>query len=249
MRRLRASHWVFVVLAVALGALFIRLGVWQLERLEQRRASNAAIQAQIDRPVVNLNSDPIPTDGLTYRRIRASGTFDPTQEIVLSNRAYSGQAGVHLVTPLRIEGRDAAVLVDRGWIPASQASPAERTSFAVSGTIEVAGIGRPSQQEPAIALLADPTRGPGSPPLDAWRFLDLSAIQPQVPYTLLPVILEASEPVGGVTPPKLQSEIDLSEGSHLSYAIEWFAFAAIALLGGAAWLVRSARTTRPGEPS
>jgi surfeit locus 1 family protein len=249
MRGLRASHWAFAVFAAVIGALCIRLGVWQLQRLEERRAGNAAILAQIDLPVVDLNSDPIPTDGLTYRRLRASGTFDPAQEIVLSNRAYSGQAGVHLVTPLRIEGREAAVLVDRGWIPTSQSSPGERTSFTLSGTVEVAGIGRPSQREPDIALLADPTRGPGSPPLDAWRFLDLSAIQPQVPYPLLPVILEVSEPVGGVTPPKLQSEIDLSEGSHLSYAIEWFAFAAIALLGGAAWLVRSARTTTSGKPS
>ena len=249
MRRLKPAHWAFVLVAVVIGALCVRLGVWQLERLDERRARNAAVQAEIDRPAVNLNTDPIPADGLTYRRIRASGTFDPAHEIILSNRAYSGQAGVHLVTPLRIEGRDVAVLVDRGWIPASQASPAERTSFAVSGTIEVAGIGRPSQQEPAIALLADPTRGPDSPPLDAWRFLDLSAIQPQVPYTLLPVILEASEPVGGISPPKLQSEIDLSEGSHLSYAIQWFAFAAIALLGAAAWLVRSARMATPGKPS
>jgi len=249
MRRLRASHWAFTVAAVVLGALCLRLGVWQLERLEERRARNAAIQSEIDRPALNLNTDPIPSDGLTYRRLRALGTFDPAHEIVLSNRAYSGQAGVHLVTPLRIEGLQAAVLVDRGWIPASQASPAGRASFAVSGTIEVAGIGRPSQQEPAIALLADPTRGPGSPPLDAWRFLDLSAIQAQVPYPLLPVILEAAEPVGGISPPRPQSELDLSEGPHLSYAIQWFAFAAIALLGGAAWLVRSARMTRSGPPA
>jgi len=249
MRRLRVAHWAFAGFALVVGALCIRLGVWQLERLEERRTRNAAIQTEIDRPVVNLNTEPIPSDGLTYRRIRASGTFDPAHEIVLSNRAYSGQAGVHLITPLRIDGADAAVLIDRGWIPASQASPAGRAAFAIGGTIEVTGIGRPSQQEPSIALLADPTRGPGSPPLDGWRFLDLPAIQTQVPNPLLPVILEASEPVGGMSPPKPQTEIDLSEGSHLSYAVQWFAFAAIALLGGAAWLVRSARRNLPRPPA
>jgi surfeit locus 1 family protein len=246
MRRLRAAQWAFLVFALAVGALCIRLGVWQLERLEQRRARNAAIQSQIDRPALTLNADPITPDGLIYRRLRASGRFDPAHEIVLSNRAYSGQAGVHLVTPLVLEGGDAAVLVDRGWIPASQASPTGRAAFDVHGTIEVIGIGRPSQQEPSIALLADLTRGPDSPPLEAWRFLDLTAIQSQIPYPLLPVILEAAEPVGGVSPPKPQTEIDLSEGPHLSYAIEWFAFAAIAWIGAGAWLKRSARSKAPG---
>jgi len=249
MRRLRLAHWGFAIFAVLVGALCIRLGVWQLDRLEERRARNATVQAQIDRPALDLNTDPAPADGWINRRLRALGTFDPAHEILLSNRAYSGQAGVHLVTPLILEGGDAAVLVDRGWIPASQALPAARAAFVVRGTIEVTGIGRASQQQPSIALLADPTRGPDSPPLDSWRFLDLTAIQSQMPYPLLPVILEASESAGGVSPPKPQSEIDLSEGPHMSYAIQWFAFAAIALLGGAAWLVRSARANPPGPPS
>jgi surfeit locus 1 family protein len=248
MRRLRAAHWAFLGFTLLVGAVCIRLGLWQLERLEERRARNAATQSRIDLPALNLNTDPVVADELIYRRLRATGTFDPDHEIVLSNRAYSGQAGVHLVTPLILEGRDAAVLVDRGWIPASQASPAGRAAFAVGGTVVAAGIGRPSQQQPAIALLADPTRGPGAPPLDAWRFLDLAAIQSQVPYPLVTVILEAAEPIGGVSPPKPQSEIDLTDGPHLSYAIEWFAFAAIALIGGAAWLVRSARM-KPAGPA
>jgi cytochrome oxidase assembly protein ShyY1 len=52
------------------------------------------------------------------------------------------------------------------------------------------------------------------------------------------VVLEATEPIGAQGLPKPQTEIDLSEGSHLSYAIQWFAFAAISFLGGIAWLAR-----------
>ena len=245
MRRLRPAQWGFALLTLVVGAVCIRLGFWQLDRLDERQQRNAAIQAELDRPIVDLNAEPVPAEGLAYRRLRVHGTFDPGHEIVLSNRSYSGQAGVHLVTPLRIDGMDAAVLVDRGWIPASQASGEARAGFALSGTVEVVGLARPSQDEPSITWLADPTRGPDAPALGSWRFLNLPAIQAQIPYPLLPVILEASEPVGGQPLPKPQTEIDVSEGPHMSYAIQWFAFAAIALLGGAAWMVRS---TRPRPP-
>lgn len=245
MRRLRPVDWTFAGLAVALGALCVWLGFWQLDRLEERRARNASLQAALDRPVADLNAAAVQEADLSYRRLRAVGVFDPAHEIVLSNRSYSGQAGVHLVTPLRLEGSAASVLVDRGWIPAGQAGPEKRATLAIPGAVEVVGIGRPSQSEPSIALLADPTLAPGSGRLDAWRFLNVPAIQAQTPYPLLPIILEATEPVAGMSPPKPQTEIDLSEGSHLSYAIQWFAFAATAFLGGAAWLIRRAGPRAP----
>ena len=241
MRRLGLGQWGFACLALAVGALCIRLGLWQLDRLNQRQQRNAEIQSELDRPIVDLVSEAVPPEGLAYRRLRARGVFDPAHEIVLSNRSYSGQAGVHLVTPLRLDGMDAAVLVDRGWISASQVSSEARVGLALPGTVEVVGLGRPSQDEPSIAMLADPTRGPDTPATDSWRFLNLPGIQAQVPYRLLPVIMEASEPVGGYPVPRPQTELDLSEGPHMSYAIQWFAFAAIALLGGGAWLVHSAR--------
>jgi len=245
MSRLRPAQWAFASLTVLIGAVCILLGLWQLDRLEERRQRNQTIQAQLDQPIVDLSAGLDPADDLTYRRLRARGTFDAAHEIMLSNRSYSGQAGVHLITPLEIDGTDFAILVDRGWIPASQAGAGERLAFRLEGTVEVSGIGRPSQTEPSIALLADPTAGPDSPPLLQWRFLHLPSLQQQVPYELLPVILEATEPIGTQTLPKPQTEIDLSEGSHLSYAIQWFAFAAISFLGGAAWLARGLARRRP----
>ena len=245
MSRLRPAQWAFAALTVLIGAACILLGLWQLDRLEGRRQRNRATQMQLDQPIVNLSAGLDPAQDLAYRRLRARGTFDAAHEIVLSNRSYSGQAGVHLITPLEIDGTDFAILVDRGWIPANEAGTGERLAFRLEGTVEVNGIGRPSQNEPSIALLADPTAGPGSPPLLQWRFLNLPSLQAQVPYTLLPVVLEATEPIGTQTLPKPQTEIDLSEGPHLSYAIQWFAFAAISFLGGAAWLARALARPRP----
>ena len=247
MSRLRPAHWAFAALTVLVGAVCILLGLWQLDRLEERRQRNRAIQTQLDQPIVDLSAGLDPAQELTYRRLRARGTFDAAHEIMLSNRSYSGQAGVHVITPLKINGADSAILVDRGWIPASQAGAGERLAFRLEGTLEVTGIGRPSQSEPSIALLADPTAGPDSAPLLQWRFLHLPSIQQQVPYELLPVVLEATETIGEQTLPKPQTEVDLSEGSHLSYAIQWFAFAAISFLGGAAWLLRGFARRRPNR--
>ena len=247
MNRLGPARWAFSVLTVLIGAVCILLGLWQLDRLEERRQRNQSIQARLDEPIVELSAGLDSSQDLTYRRLHARGTFDATHEVMLSNRSYSGQAGVHVITPLKIDGADSAILVDRGWIPASQAGAGERLAFRLEGTLEVSGIGRPSQSEPSIALLADPTAGPDSAPLLQWRFLHLPSIQQQVPYELLPVVLEATETIGEQTLPKPQTEVDLSEGSHLSYAIQWFAFAAISFLGGAAWLLRGFARRRPNR--
>ncbi len=238
MSRLRPGQWAFIALTVLIGAACIRLGLWQLDRLDERRQRNQAVAAKLEQPVIDLTAGIDPTQDLTYRRLRATGTFDAAHEILLSNRSYSGQAGVHLITPLQISGIGYAILVDRGWIPASQAEEGERREFRLEGTIEVSGIGRPSQSEPSIALLADPTTAEGSPPLLQWRFLHLPSIQKQVPYELLPLVLEATEPIGGLALPNPQTEVDLSEGPHMGYAIQWFAFAAISFVGGAAWVGR-----------
>jgi surfeit locus 1 family protein len=238
MSRLRPAQWAFAALTVLIGAACIRLGLWQLDRLDERRQRNQTVAAKLDQPVVELTAGFDPTQDLTYRRLRVRGTFDAEHEILLTNRSYSGQAGVHLITPLQIDGTGSAILVDRGWIPASQAGEGERRAFQLEGPIEVSGLGRPSQSEPSIALLADPTAAPGSAFLLQWRFLHLPSIQQQVPYELLPVVLEATEPISGQALPRPQTEIDLSDGPHLSYAIQWFAFATIAFLGGAAWLAR-----------
>jgi cytochrome oxidase assembly protein ShyY1 len=172
MRRLRPAPWACVVLTWVVGALCIRLVIWQL-----------------DRPILKQASDPVSSEGLAYRRLRARGTFDRAHEVVLSNRSNSSQAGVHPLTPLRLDGAEATVLIDRGGISASQA---------------------------------------------------------QGPYPHLPIVLEASESIGGQPPPKPQTELELSEGPPMSYAIQWFAFAAILLPGTAAWAMRRPRPQLPG---
>jgi surfeit locus 1 family protein len=186
------APWLIPTVVVLLGALFmLGLGIWQLERLQQRRAANAQIMARMSQPALNLAGDAIDPKTSDLRRAAVRGVFDYDQEIILRNRTYGEVPGVHLLVPLRIAGSDAAVLVDRGWIPFEFSGPEQRATFRnAAGEVEVQGILRQSQTRRSSLSPADPLLGPERPRLDAWFRVDLPRIQEQMPYRLLPLYLE-----------------------------------------------------------
>ena len=116
----------FVAIAILLSAVFVRLGFWQLSRLDERRAFNA-------RRALPLSQPEIPFDSLRdrepYRRVGIEGTPDFDHEIALSGRSRNGSPGVHVVTPFRRAGNDTAVLVNRGWVYAPDAATADLSRF------------------------------------------------------------------------------------------------------------------------
>lgn len=218
-----------VVVALATTAM-LALCAWQLGRLEQRRAANAAVLARLNEPALRLDGAPLDADAANLRRAVVRGTFDYEQEIVLRNRTYEEAPGVHLLVPLRISGSEAAVLVDRGWIPFELANAQHRPAFHNAvGQVEVQGILRTSQARRNSLSPADPPLGPDRPRLDAWFRVDLPRIQEQVPYRLLSVYLEEETPAGQAPRwlPRPDPDIRLDEGSHLLYAVQWAAFAGI----------------------
>lgn len=240
MRSLRRGDLSFLLLVVVVGATCLRLGIWQLDRLSERRARNAAIAEQLALPALAIPGAEIDPTIHAYRRAEARGTFDPDHSLRLTGRARDGVPGDHLVTPLRLEGQDAALLVLRGWLP--HESGEGGVDEAPAGAVEVTGVLRPPPETPGWSFLADPTPAPGDAFRRDWRLLNLDALARQSPDPLLPLILEADHATA--PPPAVPvSTIDLSEGSHLSYAVQWFAFAAIAAAGGGIWL--RSRLRRP----
>jgi surfeit locus 1 family protein len=222
-----------------LGLACIPLGFWQLDRLAERKARNEHVRERLSRPRSELPAQIQDPEGWAYRRVRATGEFDFEREILLRNRAWEGRPGVHLITPLLLQGAESAVLIDRGWIPQEERDRVAREAFEVEGPVAVRGIVRLTQPQPSWAFLADPTPSSAEQPLQAWRVVDIPNIARQLPYALLPIYVEATEPVPqGADLPRPDPSVDLSEGPHLSYAIQWFAFASIALVGGATWWKR-----------
>lgn len=214
-----------------MALVMVGLGFWQLDRLGQRRAQNALIAARLAAAPVDLNQAPA-ADLPEYQPVRLRGAYDFAQEVVLRNRAHLDSPGVHVLTPLRLAGREEAVLVDRGWIPYTEAALEDRRVFQLPvGEVVLTGLVRPPQQREFAFLPADPTLSPAQPRLDAWFRVDLAQLQDQVPYPLLPFYVEADAGPDPSQLPVSSPVVALDEGPHLGYAIQWFAFAVILVVG------------------
>ncbi|HEX2093586.1 MAG TPA: SURF1 family protein [Longimicrobiaceae bacterium] len=228
------------LLVLAVAATCVRLGFWQLDRLEQRRARNAAIRAAQALPLLEMDSAAaaaVASDPGAHlnRRVRVRGVYDPAREVVLRGRAREGRPGVHLVTPLRIAGGTAVVLVNRGWIPSPDATTVERGRFAAGGVREVVGI---LQEVPRTGNRGQPSaRGGGD---TTYRRLDLEVARARSPLPVLPLYVQqlpdSTAPAAG--PPHPVPPPALDEGPHLGYAIQWFSFAAIAVIGFGVMVLR-----------
>ncbi|MEK7785020.1 MAG: SURF1 family cytochrome oxidase biogenesis protein, partial [Chloroflexota bacterium] len=128
MVKLRALFWILFVIVGA--SVMIGLGFWQLSRLNERRALNAEIKSRLNQPSTTITGEALDTATIEYRHAIVTGAFDFSQEILLRNRSFSEISGMHLLTPLRIEGSDVAVLVDRGWIAYTASDPQTRVAYA-----------------------------------------------------------------------------------------------------------------------
>ncbi len=231
-----------LVVGVLAAALFLRLGVWQLDRLAQRRARNAQLEARLTSPPIRL-ADPgvpaLPTDSLSYRSAQARGTFDFARQLVVMARARRGAPGVHVVTPLML-AESLAVLVERGWVPSADARGVDLRALAEPESAEVSGVLVVMPREVAAPSPASWPRYVRSP--------DPLALQAAYPYRLLPVVLRRDE-LPRALPPAF-SPVPLPErgdGPHLSYALQWFAFAVIAVVGSIAVYRRTAREGGRGK--
>lgn len=223
------QYW-WATLVVLLGmAVLARLGMWQLDRLEQRKARNAEIVRQLELPPLSLTDEPLAEDltSLKNRRATARGEFDFSNQVALLYQNLQDTPGIHLITPLVIEGSSQAVLVDRGWLPIDQAAPENWSQFDEPGPVSVTGFIRLSETLPARA--GDAPQRQVAEPQSEWYRVDIEAIQGQVPYELLPVYILQSPPEDRdiTLPYEVEPEFDLSNGPHLGYAIQWFTFALI----------------------
>lgn len=232
LRRMFSRRWLLTTLLVFLGtALCIRLGIWQLDRLEQRRAFNAQVTSMRAMPLLDLNSEDAGAIAtMEWRAVTVSGEYDFANQVAIRNQYYRDQYGYHLLTPLLSSGT--AVLVDRGWIPADgNSSPADWRKYDEPGVVTVTGQIRLGQGKPAFGGVADAPPADGSP-LWVWNNGDLERIALQMPYPIYAVYIQPNIDPADETPPiPYQPEVELTEGPHIGYAFQWFTFATILFAG------------------
>jgi surfeit locus 1 family protein len=235
-------HWWWSTLLVLVAiVVLVRLGFWQLARLEQRRARNAQIAHQLALPPVALTPGfSLPDDlaQLKNRRVVAQGEFDFSQQVALLYQNRQGSPGLHLITPLVLADGSGAVLVDRGWIPQAAATPEQWPQLDEPGPVAITGFIQLSQTLPTT----EESRAQNTPRSE-WYRVDIPAMQAQLPYKLLPVYILQSVAVQNSDdlPYRIEPEFDLSDGPHLGYAGQWYLFALILGVGYVYYLVKAAR--------
>ncbi|HEX9728799.1 MAG TPA: SURF1 family protein [Gemmatimonadales bacterium] len=212
-----------LVLGVVVAAGCARLGVWQLDRLGQRRSLNAVWETHRAAPVLALHDSlaglPTTADSLRHRRATARGVADYEEEIIVPLRTRRGAPGVYLLTPLDLaNGR--RVLVNRGWVYSPDGRAVDRARFREEDTLSVSGV---LVQLDRMVGFVGPDSAHG-------------------PARLMPVMLVRSDHPPDAPEGLLPAELPvLDNGPHLSYAIQWFAFATIALVGGVILLLKQPR--------
>ena len=235
-RRMLSREWVLTTIIVILGvALCVRLGIWQLDRLEQRRNFNSHVEAMWAASTIVLPGEQTNflLDEMEYRSITAVGVYDYDNQVALRNQYWENQYGYHLITPLII-GEGIAVLVDRGWIPAeSNENPVDWQKYRSDQEIvSISGIIRLGQEEPDVGGRPDPTLFPGQDRLDFWNNVNLIRLADQLPYKLENIYIQLdSVEDSDELPIPVQPQLELTEGPHLGYAGQWFTFAALLFFG------------------
>ena len=217
----------------------VNLGLWQLRRLDERRDYNARVQQA-------LSAQPVPLDdvvadaggdveALDYRRVVVDGRYRSSDQLLTAPRSRNGRPGQQVLTVLERDGA-APVLIDRGWIPFDRTT--RQAPAAPTGGVRVKGIARAAEpggigtgEQVARIVPAQIAERLGQPLLGL--YVQLQTQQPPA---------EDAAPLPAVAP-------QLTEGNHQSYALQWFSFALIALIGYPVLAWRTARDSTSSGPA
>ena len=226
----------FTAFTLAIAALLLGLGSWQLERLDWKQALIAERAARLAAPPLPLGpsaTTPEAPGALDFRRVELSGRYRHQDELLLVAPSIRGHAGYHVITPLERPGGD-LVLVSRGWIPYRLRAPESRAEGQIEGLVSITGIAHARGRQGLFVPDNEPENG-------LWYWRDLAGMAAHLGYEVTPVLVEAGPepnpggyPVGGQTWARLPND-------HLGYALTWYALAAALIV---VYLVRRRKRAR-----
>lgn len=204
----------------------LSLGFWQLDRAEQKRAIIKHYRDDKGGAVIRLDADMKSASGLEYQRASSIGRYESDHQLLLDNRTHEGQAGYQVLTPFILRNSEAAVLVNRGWLPLGNNRDqlpdidVDETQRTVVGRIKI-----PSAE---VFMLGE------EEPRQRWPYriqrIQLQALSEELRRTLLPfvLLLDNEEPDGYLR--DWQPLVGFGPERNVGYAVQWFGLATALLI-------------------
>lgn len=205
----------------------ISLGQWQAHKAEQKQALQETYDQREQGIFLQVDAHPLNPEAVRYSRVVARGRYDPAYQILLDNQVHEGMAGYHVLTPLRIEGGDMRVLVNRGWVPVGRDRNILPDTDVPQGVMEVTGYAVvPSGKFFELERPEDLRSGWQK----VWQNLDLKRYMGAVQFPLQPVVirLDPASSAGGYVRewPRPDARIEV----HRGYALQWYGMAAVLMV-------------------
>jgi surfeit locus 1 family protein len=220
------SLWIPAALLAALVPVFIALGIWQLQRAEQKQLLQEEYDRRTSDTPLRLGPQPRPVDELRYRRLSVRGTYDSDYQVLVDNRVHHGNPGYYVMTPFRIEGGDTRVLVNRGWVPLGASRERLPAIDPPAGVLEITGVATVPSDKAFTLGAPEPVERGWQP---VWQHLDLKRYTASVPFAVQPVVLLLdANATGGYT--REWARLDAGIAVHHGYAFQWFALALLAVV-------------------
>lgn len=239
LRFLGSVRWVgFAVFVIALSAVCIQLGTWQFHKLGDRQVRNELVREHLDTPpvaledVVPVGDDVDPDQEWTV--VTVSGTYDVEHEVTVKFVNRDGRPGVDVLTPLLLDD-GTAVLVDRGFVETLRTNTRpDDLPEPPDGDVEVTGWLRVDSAADGRATHVDDGQV---------RAISSRGLAEHVPYDLRSgyVNLQQQSPASDGLEPEPRP--DLGQGPHFFYGLQWWFFAALAIVGYG-WFARAERQER-----
>jgi surfeit locus 1 family protein len=234
-----------LLLAIVAAAVCVRLGAWQLGRLEEKRTLNRALRAALASPPERFDAARVatlPADSLRVRRYVVAGTLDPRRHVVLVSRARDGGPGVEVVTPLAPDEGGPLLLVDRGFLPSGDGattSPGALIDSTLGVRRSVVGFAEPLRERDRPGFLRLVERDS----LEVWNapWLDADSLAAALGAPVAEFVLRELPGPGVPASPARAVPVPFNEQLHLNYAVQWFSFAAIVSIGSTVLFLRSRR--------
>ena len=237
---------------IAVAALFFSLGVWQLNRADEKRTILALEAQAADAPAVAIDTvlDNIDSAAANYTRVNVSGVWIPEKQLLWDNRVFSGKAGYEIITPLTTSS-GATVLVNRGWVAlgaSREQLPNVTEGLGAETSVSFEGV----VSQPSKGLASGPAVEPSATWPKRAQYLDYAAFDTVFGVELVPALIqarlagtpetEAWHKAGNWEPTE-----EFGPSRHLGYAVQWFALLATLIFLYLWYEVRLFRTPKTDD--